>query len=70
MELHGEFHNRVDNIVIVVLERLDGLSSGNIGLRHDKLNVLSLHSSLVDLGRVEIRKRYDNCREKWRYLSP
>ena len=46
---HGQLHDGVDYVVGVVLERLHGLGTRDIGLGHDELNVLLLHSGLVDL---------------------
>ena len=39
----------VDDIVIVLLQCLDGLVTGNVGLSHDKLNVLVLETGGIDL---------------------
>ena len=47
--LHGQLHNRIHNVVIVVLQRLHGLGAGHVGLGHDELDVLGLDSGLVDL---------------------
>lgn len=47
--LYAERHDTVDNIVVVLLERLDGLLPTHAGLRHDELNVLGLKTSVVDL---------------------
>ncbi len=38
--LVGELHDGVDNVTVVLLERLDGLFAGAVGLVHDELNVL------------------------------
>merc|ERR1719432_659418 len=42
-------HPCIHNVVIVVLQRLNGLGSGHISLGHDKLDVLALNTGLVDL---------------------
>lgn len=47
--LYAQCHDTVDNIVVVLLERLDGLLSADAGLGHDELDVLSLKSSVVNL---------------------
>ena len=46
---YTQCHDGVDNIIVVVFERLDGLLSRHAGLRHDKLNVLGLETRVVDL---------------------
>ena len=47
--LYAEGHDTVDNVVVVLLEGLDGLLSADRSLGHDKLNVLGLKTGLVDL---------------------
>lgn len=47
--LYAEGHDGVDNVVVVLLERLDGLLPRDAGLLHDQLNVLGLETGLVDL---------------------
>lgn len=47
--LYAQCHDTVDNIVVVLLERLDSLLPANAGLGHDELNVLSLKPSVVNL---------------------
>ena len=42
------YHNRVYYVITVVLQSLDRLGSGYIGLRHDKFNVLVPNSLFVD----------------------
>mmetsp|Transcript_4765 Transcript_4765/g.14583 ORF Transcript_4765/g.14583 Transcript_4765/m.14583 type:complete len:280 (+) Transcript_4765:71-910(+) len=46
---HRELHDRVDNVALVDLERLDGLGARDAGLAHHELNVLRLHPRLVHL---------------------
>ena len=48
-DLHGELHNGIDDIIGIVLEGLDGLGLGHIGLRHDQLDVLLLHTRGINL---------------------
>lgn len=47
--LNAESHDGVDDIVVVLLERLDGLLPRYVGLRHDELNVLVLDALGVHL---------------------
>jgi hypothetical protein len=47
--LYAQGHDGVDNVVVVLLEGLDGLLSADRGLGHDKLNVLGLETGLVNL---------------------
>lgn len=47
--LDAEGHDGVDNIVVVLLERLDGLLPGYVGLGHDELNILVLDALGVHL---------------------
>lgn len=47
--LYAQRHDTVDDIVVVLLECLDGLLPADAGLGHDKLNVLGLETSVVDL---------------------
>lgn len=43
------YHDGVHYIVVVLLERGNGLCPGAAGLAHDQLDVLALHARLVDL---------------------
>jgi hypothetical protein len=47
--LYAEGHDTVDNIVVVLLEGLDGLLPAHAGLSHDELDVLGLEASVIDL---------------------
>lgn len=47
--LYAQCHDTVDDVVVILLERLDGLLSAYAGLGHDKLNILSLETSVVNL---------------------
>lgn len=47
--LDAESHDGVDDIVVVLLERLDSLLPRYVGLRHDELNVLVLDALGVHL---------------------
>lgn len=47
--LYAQRHDGVDNVVIVLLECLDGLLPADGCLSHDELNVLGLESSVIDL---------------------
>lgn len=47
--LYAECHDRVDNIVVVLLECLDGLLPADTSLGHDELDVLGLKTGVVDL---------------------
>lgn len=47
--LYAQGHDGVDNVVVVLLESLDGLLSADGSLGHDKLNVLGLETGLVNL---------------------
>ena len=47
--LYAQGHDTVDNVVVVLLEGLDGLLPAHAGLGHDKLDVLGLETSAVDL---------------------
>lgn len=46
---YAESHDRVHDIVVVLPEGLDGLLAGDVGLGHDKVNVLGLEAGLVNL---------------------
>jgi hypothetical protein len=46
---YAERHDRVDDIVVILLECLDSLLPGHIGLSHDELNVLGLQTRVVNL---------------------
>lgn len=47
--LDTESHDRVDNVVVVLLERLDSLLPRYVGLRHDELDILVLNALGVHL---------------------
>lgn len=47
--LYAQCHDTVDNIIIILLECLDGLLSADAGLGHDKLDVLGLQTSVINL---------------------
>jgi len=47
--LRAKRHDGVDDIVVVLLERLNRLLPAHARLRHHELNVLGLESRLVDL---------------------
>lgn len=47
--LDAQSHDRVDDVVVILLERLDGLLPRYVGLRHDELNVLVLDALGVHL---------------------
>ena len=47
--LYAEGHDTVDNIVVVLLEGLDGLLPAHAGLGHDELDVLGLKTGVIDL---------------------
>lgn len=47
--LYAQCHDTVDNVVVVLLERLDSLLPADAGLSHDELNVLRLKTSIVNL---------------------
>lgn len=47
--LYAEGHDGVDNIIVILPQGLDSLLTGNAGLGHDQLDVLSLKTSLIDL---------------------
>lgn len=47
--LYAESHDRINDIVVVLLESLDSLLSGDTGLLHDELNVLGLKTRVIDL---------------------
>ena len=46
---YAEGHDRVHDIVVVLPEGLDGLLAGDVGLGHDKVNVLGLEAGLINL---------------------
>lgn len=46
---YAESHDRVHDIVVVLPEGLDGLLAGDVGLGHDKVDVLGLEAGLVNL---------------------
>ena len=48
-DLHGELHNGIDDIIGIVLEGLDSLGLRYVGLRHDQLDVLLLHTRGINL---------------------
>lgn len=47
--LYAESHDTVDNVVVVLLEGLDGLLPAHAGLGHDELDVLGLEASVINL---------------------
>ena len=47
--LYAEGHDAVDNVVVVLLEGLDGLLPADAGLGHDELDVLGLKTGVIDL---------------------
>lgn len=49
MSLNTQCHNGVDDIVVVLLQGLDGLLPADVGLGHDKLDILVLNALGVDL---------------------
>jgi hypothetical protein len=49
LHLDAQSHDGVDNIIVILLESLDGLLSADRGLSHDELNVLGLETSLINL---------------------
>lgn len=49
LPLRTQRHDGVDNVVVVLLQCLDSLLPADTGLSHDKLNVLGLEASLVNL---------------------
>lgn len=46
--LYAQGHDTVDDVVVVLLERLDGLLPADAGLSHHKLDVLRLKTGVVD----------------------
>ncbi len=49
MTLCTQCHDRIHDIVIVLLERLDGLLARHAGLRHDQIDILGFQTRLVHL---------------------
>lgn len=49
IQLYAESHDRVNDIVIVLPQRLNSLLTGNASLGHNEINILSLEASLIDL---------------------
>ena len=47
--LYAESHDGVDDIIVVLLQGLDGLLAGDGSLLHDKLDVLGLKTRVIDL---------------------
>lgn len=45
---YAECHDRIDDIVVVLPEGLDGLLTGDVGLGHDEVNVFGLETGLVN----------------------
>jgi hypothetical protein len=45
--LYTQSHDTVDNVVVILLERLDRLLSANACLGHDELDVLSFETCVV-----------------------
>ena len=48
-KLHGKIHDRRNDVARVLLQGVNSLGSGHVGLRHDKLDVLRFDPSLVDV---------------------
>jgi hypothetical protein len=46
--LYAQRHDAVDDVVVILLESLDSLLAAHTGLSHDKLNVFSLQTSIID----------------------
>jgi hypothetical protein len=46
--LYAQRHDTIHNIIVILLERLDGLLPADIRLSHDELNVFGLQASVVD----------------------
>lgn len=46
---YAERHDRVDDIVVILLEGLDSLLPRHVRLGHDQLDVLGLQAGVVDL---------------------
>lgn len=49
MGLNTQCHDGVDNIIVVLLQRLDGLLAADVGLGHDELDVLVLQTLGINL---------------------
>lgn len=47
--LYAESHDRVDDVVVVLLQGLDGLLAGDGCLLHNELDVLGLETRIIDL---------------------
>lgn len=47
--LDTQSHDRVDNIIVILLQRLDGLIAADVGLGHDQLNVFILETLGINL---------------------
>ena len=43
-------HDSVNNVIVIFLKCLNGLVSANVGLLNHQLDVLLLHTCLIDLG--------------------
>ena len=56
-DLHGELHYSIDDIIGIVLEGLDSLGLRYVGLRHDQLDVLLLHTRGINLLRIYLNER-------------
>ena len=56
-DLHGELHNGIDDIIGIVLEGLDSLGLRYVGLRHDQLDVLLLHTRGINLLRIYLNEK-------------
>lgn len=48
-KLHCQLHNGTDNISFGLLESLDSLCSADTSLCHDELNILGLHTTLINI---------------------
>mmetsp|Transcript_53247 Transcript_53247/g.163828 ORF Transcript_53247/g.163828 Transcript_53247/m.163828 type:complete len:204 (-) Transcript_53247:21-632(-) len=54
---HGELHDGVDDVAVVVLEGLDGAGAAHAGLRHDDVDLLLLQARRVHLAVVLLGSR-------------
>lgn len=46
--LHAQCHDRIDNVIVILLQGLDSLLPRDRGLRHDQFNVLGLHTGVIN----------------------
>ena len=49
INLYAQCHDRVDNIVVVLLQSLDSLVARNTGLGHNQLDILVLKTGSINL---------------------